>query len=311
MIRVLVSGGTGQVGRFIVEDLLGQGYQVTVGGRTRPADALFSGPVGFAPLMLEPNRDHASAFDGVDHFIHAAFDHLPGKYRGGEGNDPEGFRARNLDGTVRLFETARTAGVGRCVFLSSRAVYGPQPDATALDEETTPQPDTLYGSVKLEAEQALAAIARPGFVTGSLRITGVYGAARAGLPHKWQTLFADYLCGHPVEPRRGTEVHGSDAARAVRMMLELHPPEISGLAFNVSDLLLDRHDLLKLVQTATGCRHPLPVPVTGCAQGVMDTSRLRGLGWTPGGTELLQKTVRSLCSGQDLRALRERGSTAY
>ncbi|WP_417436458.1 NAD-dependent epimerase/dehydratase family protein [Hoeflea sp.] len=297
MTQALVSGGTGQVGSFIVEELLGQGYQVTIGGRTRPADGVFSKPVSFAPLTLDPDLDQAAAFNGIDHFIHAAFDHLPGKYRGGEGDDPDGFRARNLDGTVRLFETARKSGVKRCVFLSSRAVYGPQPEGIWLNEETASHPDTLYGTVKLAAEQALAALARPDFVTSSLRVTGVYGAARPGIPHKWQMLFSDYLAGHPVKPRRGTEVHGRDAAQAVRMMLELQPAVINGLAFNVSDLLLDRHDLLKLVQAATGCMHPLPAPVTGSAQGVMDTGRLRGLGWTPGGTELLEKTVRSLCSG--------------
>lgn len=297
MTRVLVSGGTGRVGSFIVEDLLDQGYEVTIGGRTRPADGLFSKPVAFAPLTLDPNLDQVHAFDGIDHFIHAAFDHLPGKYRGGEGSDPEGFRARNLDGTVRLFESARKAGVKRCVFLSSRAVYGPQAEGVPLDEEMTPHPDTLYGAVKLEAEQALAAMAQPDFVTSNLRVTGVYGAARSGLPYKWQTLIADYLAGREIEPRRGTEIHGSDAARAVRMMLKLQPGQINGHAFNVSDLLLDRHDLLKLVQSATGCAHSLPAPVTGSAQGVMDTTRLRGLGWTPGGTELLEKTVRSLCSG--------------
>ncbi|MGJ8571120.1 MAG: NAD-dependent epimerase/dehydratase family protein [Hoeflea sp.] len=297
MTRVLVSGGTGQVGSFIVEELISRGHQVTVGGRTRPADGLFSKPVSFAPLPLDPNLDQVAAFGGIDHFIHAAFDHLPGKYRGGEGSDPDGFRVRNLDGSVRLFETAQKAGVKRCVFLSSRAVYGSQPDGAVLNEEIAPQPDTLYGSVKLAAEQALAAMARPDFVTSSLRITGVYGAARPELPHKWQTLFADYLAGRPVEPRRGTEVHGSDAARAMRLMLELQPDQVNGLAFNVSDLLLDRHDLLKLVQTVTGCVHPLPAPETGRARGVMDTARLRGLGWTPGGTELLKKTIRSLSPG--------------
>lgn len=297
MRRVLVSGGTGQVGSFIVEELLCQGYQITVGGRTRPADGLFSRPVSFAPLTLDPDNDQARAFESIDQFIHAAFDHLPGKYRGGEGNDPNGFRARNQDGSERLFETARKAGVKRCVFLSSRAVYGPQPDGALVNEDTAPCPDTLYGTVKLSTEKALAAMARPDFVTSSLRITGVYGAARTGLPHKWQRLFSDYLTGQPIEPRLATEVHGCDVAAAVRLMLELHLSKVNAQVFNVSDLQLDRHDLLKLVQVVTGCGQPLPDPVTGSDQGVMDTKRLRGLGWTPGGTELLEKTVRSLCSG--------------
>lgn len=294
MTRVLVSGGAGQVGRFIVEDLVGQGYEVTVGSRTRPTDGLFSRPIAFAPLILDPDRDQARAFDTIDHFVHAAFDHLPGKYRGGEGTDPEGFRARNLDGTVRLFETARKSGVRRCVFLSSRAVYGAQPGGTLLTEETKPHPDTLYGTVKLVAEQALAAMARPDFVTSSLRITGVYGAALPGQPHKWQTLFADYLASRPIEPRLGTEVHGRDVARAVRMMLELPADRINGQAFNVSDLLVDRHDLLALLQAATDCPHPLPAALSDRDQWLMVTNRLQALGWTPGGAKLLRATMREI-----------------
>ncbi|AKH99164.1 nucleoside-diphosphate-sugar epimerase [Hoeflea sp. IMCC20628] len=293
-MKALVSGGTGLVGRFIVEELLDQGYEVTVGGRTQPAERLFSRPVGFVPLVLDPDRDQAVAFEGADHFVHAAFDHLPGKYRGGEGSDPDGFRARNLDGTMRLFQTARQAGVKRCVFLSSRAVYGPQRDGTLLNEATVPRPDTLYGAVKLAAEQALAAMAGPDFIATSLRVTGVYGTARPGQSHKWQALFADYLAGRPVEPRLATEVHGRDVAQAVQMMLELQADKINGLAFNVSDLLLDRHDLLRLLQAAAGSAHQLPAPVAGDAPWQMDTARLRKLGWTPGGKELLATTVRSL-----------------
>ena len=296
MTRVLVSGGTGLVGRFIVEDLLGQGYQVTVGGRTPPSDGLFSRPVSFARLTLDPDLDQARAFADVDHFVHAAFDHVPGKYRGGEGGDPDGFRARNRDGTIRLFEAARRAGVRRCVFLSSRAVYGVQPAGATLTEDVTPNPDTLYGKVKLLAEQALAAMARPDFVTVTLRITGVYGAALTGQPHKWDGLFADYLAGRAIAPRLGTEVHGRDVARAVRLMLELPPEPVNGQVFNVSDLLLDRRELLALLQTVTDCPHPLPAAADSTGYNAMSTDRLQALGWRPGGRKLLEKTIRSLCA---------------
>ena len=80
--------------------------------------------VPFVPLLLNPDLDQATIFDGVQYFVHAAFEHVEGRYRGGEGDDPEGFRRANVEGSARLFEAARAAGVKRCVFLSSRAVYG-------------------------------------------------------------------------------------------------------------------------------------------------------------------------------------------
>jgi UDP-glucose 4-epimerase len=41
-MKALVTGGTGLVGRYIVETLLDAGYEVTVTGRRPPADDLFS-----------------------------------------------------------------------------------------------------------------------------------------------------------------------------------------------------------------------------------------------------------------------------
>src|SRR5690349_9106772 len=78
MTRVLVSGGTGTVGRFIVEHLLGHGYKVTVGGREPPAAGFFSKDVAYVPLHLEPDLDQIDAFQNIYYFVHAAFAHVPG-----------------------------------------------------------------------------------------------------------------------------------------------------------------------------------------------------------------------------------------
>lgn len=286
--RTIVSGGTGYVGRFIVEELLSAGHEVTVLGRRRPARDYFSTPVGFLPLSLEPEQASPSTFEGADFFVHAAFDHIPGKYRGGEGDDPQAFRRRNLDGSIALFEGARSAGISRLVFLSSRAVYGPRPPGTLLAEEHEPCPDTLYGQVKLEAERALASLGGP-FHGVSLRVTGVYGPAGKGQRHKWADLFEDYLAGKVIEPRVATEVHGQDVGQAVRVVLEA--PEAPSPLLNVSDLLLDRQDLLAIVKDKKGCRHPLPPRADGRAVNAMRTNRLRSLGWRPGGEALLTETV--------------------
>ncbi|MCA1406089.1 NAD(P)-dependent oxidoreductase [Ensifer sp. IC3342] len=293
MTRVLVSGGTGFVGRFIVEHLIAHGYKVTVAARMPPATGFFSQPVAYVSLRLDPDADQVSAFDDIYYFVHAAFEHVEGKYRGGEGADPEGFRRANLDGSVRLFEEARAAGVRRCVFLSSRAVYGET--APPLVDETSPaEPDTLYGQVKLAAEQALTSMAGHGFVTASLRVTGVYGSAGPGRKHKWSNLFTDYLAGRPVPARPGTEVHGDEVAQAVRLMLEAEPARLAGEVFNVSDVLTDNREILSVLQSATGCPHPLPPAADTSEFMVMATEKLRALGWRPGGGDRLATTIREL-----------------
>lgn len=294
MTRVLVSGGTGYAGRFIVEHLLANGYKVTVGGRTAPAPGFFSKDVAFVALRLDPDADQIEAFDHIYYFVHAAFSHVPGHYRGGEGDDPEGFQRTNLDGTVRLFETARDAGVRRCVFLSSRAAYGPQPPCAVLREDMHGKPGTLYGEIKLQAERSLAALCGHGFVTASLRATGIYGSAGAGQQHKWAGLFEDYLAGRPIPPRAGTEVHGDDVAKAVRLMLEADSVRINGEVFNVSDVLTSNREILSFLQHARHCPHPLPNAGDEATCNPMDIGKIEALGWKPGGLALLRETVEQL-----------------
>jgi len=290
--RTFVSGGTGYVGRFIVEELLSAGHEVTVLGRQSPAEGYFSKPVRFLPLSLEPDAVSPALFEGADFFVHGAFDHVPGKYRGGEGDDPQAFRRRNLDGSIALFEAAKAADVRRVAFLSSRAVYGPRPAETVLYEEDEAKPDTLYGQVKLEGERALSDLAASGFHGASLRITGVYGPAGKGQRHKWADLFEEYRAGRAIEPRVATEVHGQDVGSAVRLVLEMQDPPPSVL--NVSDILVDRHDLLAIVQRQTGSSHPLPARADARTVNAMSTQRLRSLGWKPGGMALLEETVEGL-----------------
>lgn len=277
-MRIAVTGGTGLVGRFIVRAALAGGHAVTVLGRSAPAPGAFAVPVRHRPFALGEAPD----LSGADALVHAAFDHVPGRYRGGEGDDPAGFRARNVGGTEAVFEAALAAGVERVVFLSSRAVYDGLPVGTTLREDAALAPDTLYGQAKLAGEAALAARAPRLRVAASLRATGVYGPAGPGQAHKWAGLFADFHAGRPIAPRRATEVHGDDLAAAVLLLLEAGEGAALQGAWNVSDIVLDRRELLAEVAALTGCAAPLP-PADPHWPAEMPTGRLRALGWKPSG----------------------------
>lgn len=294
-MTVLVTGGTGFVGRFIVERLLAAGRAVAVAGRTPPAPGFFTKPVGFRPLDLDPDTISADLFDDVEALVHAAFHHVAGRYRGGEGDAPEAFMRRNRDGTIALFKAAKAAGVPRCVFLSSRAVYGTQPPGVALTEETEPHPDTLYGEVKLSAERALTALTGGNFAGISLRVTGVYGPAGRGQTQKWEGLFRDYLSSRPIAPRCGTEVHGDDLAEAVRLVLD-HPPDALPSVLNVSDLAVERRDILAVLAEEAGARFPLPDAAGNADLNFMDANSLASLGWRPGGRSLFEVTAHAMAA---------------
>ncbi|QFQ85942.1 NAD-dependent epimerase/dehydratase family protein [Paracoccus kondratievae] len=264
-MRIAVTGASGLVGRWLHRAALGAGHEVL----TLPGWRLGDLP----------------GLSGCDALIHAAFHHLPGRYRGGEGDDPQGFLRANLDGSLMLFRAARDQGVGRVLFLSSRAVHDGHPEGMALPDDLPPAPTSLYGEVKARAEAALFKMADAAFLTASLRPTGVYGP---GTPQKWAGLIADFLQGQTPTPRVATEVHGADLANAALMVLA--DPAMAG-SYNVSDLVLDRQDLLAEVARLTGCGTVLPGRADASVLRLPLCSRLEALGWRPGGRAFLRREM--------------------
>ncbi|MBP1805815.1 NAD-dependent epimerase/dehydratase family protein [Rubellimicrobium aerolatum] len=274
-MRIALTGATGLVGQFLAARALAQGHALVALGR---APSPHGGT--HRPWRLgEP-----APLADCDALIHAAFAHVPGRYRGGEGSDPQGFLRLNLDGTLRLWEDARGLPT---VFLSSRAVYDGLPPGTTLTEDLPLAPDSLYGQAKLAAEAALHAQGG-----ASLRATGVYGPPAPGQRPKWADLLDAFARGDPLPPACGTEVHGDDVAAAALLLLAAPPGP-----YNCSDLLLDRHDLLARWSNLTGIPGRLP-PRADRFPNVMDCSRLRALGWTPGGEPALAATLRALAASR-------------
>nr|WP_306467311.1 NAD(P)-dependent oxidoreductase [Limimaricola sp. G21655-S1] len=276
-----MTGASGLVGRFLLRGLASRGHEVVALGR-RPADG-----VEWRGWQL----GEIAPLDGCDALVHAAFSHLAGRYRGGEGDDPEGFLRLNRDGSLRLFKEAQAAGLRRIVFLSSRAVYGEYPPGTELTEDLPPRPDTLYGEMKWAVEQELSALAGPGFTTASLRATGIYGP---GPDHKWRGLFEAFLANEPVAPRVATELHGDDLAAAVALLLEAPEGALASRSFNASDITLDRHDLLERVARIVGRDGALPERADASRVSAMRCDRLRDLGWRPRGMEGLDAALREM-----------------
>lgn len=274
-MRVAVTGASGLVGHPITRHLAALGHQITTFGRS---------PVDSHPHVAWDLNGPAPDLAAQDWLIHAAFDHVPGRYRGGEGNNAQDFLRSNLDGTLRLWDAARRVGA-RVIFFSTRAVYGEYPPGAILREEMPARPDTLYGEAKLAAEAAL------GDLGVSLRLTGVYGPPVPGRAHKWQDLFARFLRGEAVPSRIGTEVHSDDVASAVALALD---GRVVAGVFNVSDFVLDHRMLLESLSRIAGHEGPLPAASDPSTVSVMDTEHLRRLGWAPRGADALDEVVATL-----------------
>ena len=112
----------------------------------------------------------AAALEGVDAVIHAAALHAPhvGLYSESE------FERINVAGTLALARLARETGVRRFVFTSTTALYGhaiAPGQCTWVDEQTVPQPRTVYHRSKLAAERGLEDLAEEDFQVRVIRMS--------------------------------------------------------------------------------------------------------------------------------------------
>ncbi len=295
-MRVALTGATGYLGRFVSADLHAQGHQLRALSRAHADRSGFACAIEWIDGDLRDPLAHTRLLEGADALIHLAFEHVPGRYRGGEGRDLQGFLTANLYGSLDLLLRARALGVQRAVLLSTRAVYGQRYLERILDERHPALPDSHYGAHKAALEAFVSAFGRgEGWPICALRPTGVYGLSHPLGRSKWYDLVRATLDERAHDDSRGgTEVHGRDLARAVRLLLEAPAERIAGEVFNCSDLYVSNRDVARLVQTVSGVRGPLPAAPAAMTRDVMVCTRLKALGMTFGGRPLLEQTVAEL-----------------
>ena len=303
-----LTGATGYIGRFVVQELHERGVAVRALGRAGSERTGFAGPIQWCSGSLESDDVVLARFvAGTDAIVHCALEHVPGRYRGGEGTDLSRFIAVNVGGSLRLMQAARRSGVRRFIVLSSRAAYGDGGRGSGSDgdgdgrggdsagrllhEDSALQPDTHYGACKAAIDAFVSSCGRAGdWDICALRPTGVYGVVHPLKRTKWLELIDAVRRGKTwPESRCATEVHGKDVARAVWFLLGA--PDIAGRAFNCSDLLVSTRDVARIVQRLTGAVGPLPPEPSGPTPRIMTCDALQSRGFTFGGKPLLQATV--------------------
>lgn len=211
--RVLVTGGSGLVGRHLVEALSGGGFRVGVLDLAEPGASVeeyHRGDITDQALLAEV----LPAWDAVVHL--AAL--LPGS-----GASPEEIYRANAYGTFCVAEACARQGVARLVYCSSDSVLGfalgeglPEPRYLPLDEDCPARPVDPYGLSKLAGEEACRAAAH----RSSLRALAIRP------PWIWVPEEYDIYRAYTAEPHRPdwirdlwAYVHVEDLAQAVSMAL--------------------------------------------------------------------------------------------
>lgn len=218
MKKILITGASGFIGSFIVEEALKRGFETWAAVRKSSSRKYLSDKrINFIELDLSDlsHLEKQLAGHQFDYVVHAA-----GVTKCLDSND---FFKVNTNGTVNLATALRrqNTGLKRFVYLSSLSVMGPareQEPHTEITAGDTPCPDTAYGRSKLESEHRLAEIKDFPFIV--LRPTGVYGPREKDYFMMAQSIkkHTDFAVGY--KPQHITFIYVKDLVQAVFLALD-------------------------------------------------------------------------------------------
>ena len=173
-MKILITGASGFIGSFIVEEALRQGLDTWAAVRKSSSRAFLQDErIHLIELNLSSEETLKEQLSNhqFDYVVHAA-----GVTKCLHKED---FRRINTEGTKNLVQAlvATQKGLKRFIYLSSLSIMGAireQQPYQEIREDDEARPNTAYGQSKLDAENWLKSL-QPQFPYVILRPTGVYG----------------------------------------------------------------------------------------------------------------------------------------
>ena len=218
MEKILITGASGFIGSFIVEEALKRGMDVWAAMRKSSSKQFLTDErIHLIELNLDSEAQLSEQLAGLDldYVVHAA------------GvtkclHEADFFRV-NTEGTKHLVNVLRTLStpLKRFVYISSLSIFGPIREKQPYEEireSDTPNPNTAYGRSKLAAEQWLDTL--DGFPYVVLRPTGVYGPRERDYFLMAQSIkqHVDFAAGYKRQDI--TFVYVQDVVQAVFLALD-------------------------------------------------------------------------------------------
>lgn len=216
--KILITGASGFIGSFIVEEALRRGFETWAAVRKSSSKAFLQDPrIHFIELNLDSEVLLTEQLTGLqfDYVVHAA----------GVTKclDPNDFHRINTEGTQHLVHVlqALQMRLQRFVYISSLSIMGAireEQPYQEIRESDKAQPNTAYGRSKLEAEKWLDTTHDLPYVI--LRPTGVYGPRERDYYMMFKSIkgHTDFAVGY--QPQDITFVYVTDVVQAVFLALE-------------------------------------------------------------------------------------------
>lgn len=203
-MKVVITGGTGFIGRNIVRHLASKGHTIFLLTH-------LSKPLGIEEINCKIFKCDISNFKtlqnisikGIDALIHLA----------AQSSGPKSFKIPEIDistnvlGTLNIIKWCNKNKINRILFASSFTVYGDVIGKEQLQEEDLCHPNSIYGLSKYTCEQLLKIYGIPlGINWNILRMFNVYGPDQ-NLSRKDQgmvNIFMNYIRKDNYIPVKGS-----------------------------------------------------------------------------------------------------------
>ncbi len=242
--HVLITGGAGYIGSYLVGELLREGYQVTV------VDDLLYGGESLLAYFPNPAFHFVKADVWEPRVVRTAVPktwprpiaviHLAA-IAGFPACQAVGRQVAwryNVESTQHVYEQALALGVERFLYVSTYSNYGLSPDGQPVTEEAALNPQSLYAETKIAAERYLLGQAREACAPLIFRPATLYGLS----PRPRFDLIVNQFVLEAFQRRelmiyqRGYSrsfVHIQDAVRGIILGLQAPEEKIRGQVYNV------------------------------------------------------------------------------
>ena len=246
---VLVTGGSGLVGRELITQLLLQGKPVTAIYNKTPLPDFANGQLKQIHCSILDVIGLEEAMQGIEEVYHCA---AIVKFSRKHGNE---LLKVNIEGTANVVNAALDAGIKKLVHVSSVASLSKKKGEAAINEGMNWNEETshsVYAKSKYLSELEVwrgvseglnAVVVNPSIIVGA-------GNWNAGSSQIFKSVYNEF-------PWYSEGINGFvDVRDVAKAMIQLMESEISGQRFILCAVNKSYQDIFNLIATAFGKKHP-------------------------------------------------------
>lgn len=252
MKSVLITGGSGKLGRFVVDRFRQSGWDAISADRVAHPDKTVKQVLvnlRNAGEVLDLITGVNDRFKQIDAIVHLAAIPAPGLA------SDLAIMENNFNATMNVFTAAKNAAIKKIVFASSETVLGlpfdTPPPYVPVDEEYRPRPESYYSLTKFLEEEAAKELCRwdPELSMSALRFSNVMD------PSEYPG-FEDFQKDAKIRKwNLWAYIDGRDGAQAVEKAVQYTTPGFEAFIIANSDSLMRRTNQDLLEEVFPGIKH--------------------------------------------------------